>query len=148
MTTIDVLCVAPIQFGRARQVNRIQLPLSPQQKRRNRQRVPQTLGTIPDTISVFQRDDARNLTKDKMRLILRVAAAERHRHLVINALGANETDHPVEDIANCWLEVFRETEFQGNWWRSVTFEIYEPRDDKNYVGTAKRTSNPILRDVL
>jgi len=142
-TTISVISVAPIQFGLAREINRGQFPLTAQQIRRNRQRHPQRRGgPLSATVSVFARDDARNFTKDKMRLILRVAARQRHRDLVLTALGAHETNHPVEDVAHCWLEVFKETEFQGNWWRTVTFAIYSPRDDAGFTGTTKRERNP------
>lgn len=81
---------------------------------------------------VFQRDRDRTLTKDKMRLVLRVAAWHRHRHLVLGAMGCGVYANPPEDVAHCWLEVLREDEFRGNWWRSVCFAIYDPKKEGNY----------------
>ncbi|KAK3326777.1 hypothetical protein B0H66DRAFT_551670 [Apodospora peruviana] len=81
---------------------------------------------------VFQRDGDRNLTKDKMRLVLRTAATYRHRNLVLGALGCGVYANPPEDVAACWLEVLRENEFEGNWWRSVVFAVYDPKNEVNF----------------
>ncbi|KAK3328769.1 hypothetical protein B0H66DRAFT_578839 [Apodospora peruviana] len=81
---------------------------------------------------VFLRDRDRNLTKDKMRLVLRTAATYRHRNLVLGALGCGVYANPPEDVAACWLEVLRETEFEGNWWQSIIFAVYDPKNDGNF----------------
>ncbi len=81
---------------------------------------------------VFQRDRDRNLTKDKMRLVLRMAAMYGHRNLVLGALGCGVYANPPEDVACCWLEVMREDEFRGNWWRSVVFAVYDPKNEGNF----------------
>ncbi|KAK4172142.1 hypothetical protein QBC36DRAFT_338586 [Triangularia setosa] len=83
----------------------------------------------PDKLVVFTKDHDRDMTKKKMRVVLRTAAAYRHRRIVLGALGCGVFKNPPEDVAHCWLEVLREKEFggAGNWWRAVTFAVYEPK---------------------
>jgi uncharacterized protein (TIGR02452 family) len=81
---------------------------------------------------VFRHDSDRNLTKDKMRLVLRMAAFNKHRRLVLGALGCGVYENPPEDVAHCWLEVLRENEFSGHWWRDVCFAVYDPKNEGNY----------------
>ncbi|KAK3315719.1 hypothetical protein B0H66DRAFT_559594 [Apodospora peruviana] len=89
-------------------------------------------GALPREKRVFARNSDRNLTKDKMRLVLRMAASKGHRMLVLGALGCGVFENPPEDVANCWLEVLREDEFSGNWWRDVCFAVYDPNGEGNY----------------
>ncbi|KAK0663410.1 hypothetical protein QBC41DRAFT_284617 [Cercophora samala] len=83
----------------------------------------------PETFAYFSKDHERDMTKKKMRLVLRLAAAYRHRRIILGALGCGVFKNPPEDVAHCWLEVLREKEFggAGNWWRGVTFAVYEPK---------------------
>ncbi|KAK4155796.1 hypothetical protein C8A00DRAFT_13181 [Chaetomidium leptoderma] len=81
---------------------------------------------------VFGLDRDRNLTKDKMRLTLRLAARRRHRMLVLGAMGCGVFENPPEDVAHCWLEVLREDEFAGNWWRKVCFAVFDATGEGNY----------------
>ncbi|KAK0737432.1 hypothetical protein B0T21DRAFT_287119 [Apiosordaria backusii] len=81
---------------------------------------------------VFKRDSERSSTKDKMRLVLRMAAYNRHRRLVLGALGCGVYANPPEDVAHCWLEVLREDEFAGNWWHDVCFAVYDPKNLGNF----------------
>ncbi len=81
---------------------------------------------------VFKWDDERNATKDKMRLVLRMAAGNCHRRLVLGALGCGVFANPPEDVAHCWLEVLREDEFAGNWWHDVWFAVYDPKGVGNF----------------
>ncbi|GAB1203964.1 hypothetical protein APSETT445_002609 [Aspergillus pseudonomiae] len=64
----------------------------------------------------------RAVTKDKMRVILRIAAYNKHRKLVLGAFGCGAFDNPKEEVANCWAEVLQEPEFQG-WWESIVSTI-------------------------
>ncbi|KKK21505.1 hypothetical protein AOCH_001278 [Aspergillus ochraceoroseus] len=64
----------------------------------------------------------RLLMKDKMRVILRVAARNRHRSLVLGALGCGVFANPSHDVADCWREVLQEQEFRG-WWDNITFAV-------------------------
>jgi uncharacterized protein (TIGR02452 family) len=82
--------------------------------------------------TVFRSDDDRDMTKRNMRLVLRIAAHNRHRHLVLGALGCGVYANPPEDVAHCWLEVLREDEFFGGWWRQICFAVFDPRGDGNF----------------
>jgi uncharacterized protein (TIGR02452 family) len=81
---------------------------------------------------VFALDRDRNFTKDKMRLTLRLAALHRHGVLVLGAMGCGVFANPPEDVAHCWLEVLREDEFGGNWWREVCFAVFDASGEGNY----------------
>ncbi|KAH6637206.1 hypothetical protein F5144DRAFT_592139 [Chaetomium tenue] len=70
---------------------------------------------------IFELDRDRGIAKAKMRLALRMAAVNRHDLL-----------NPPEDVAHCWLEVLREHEFSGNWWRQIWFAVYDPKEEGNY----------------
>lgn len=81
---------------------------------------------------VYAQPAARALTKDKMRLCLRMAAQRGHGLLVLGALGCGAFRNPKEEIALCWLEVFQESEFQGGWWEEVWFAVYDRRNEGNF----------------
>ncbi|KAH7174204.1 uncharacterized protein B0J16DRAFT_180517 [Fusarium flagelliforme] len=81
---------------------------------------------------VFADDRDRDTTKAKMRLCLRMAARNRHNMLVLGALGCGVYSNPPDDVAHCWLEVLREYEFSGNWWREVWFAVFDPKNDGNF----------------
>ncbi|KAG8412359.1 hypothetical protein J3458_014542 [Metarhizium acridum] len=74
----------------------------------------------------------RELTKAKMRLCLRMAARRGHGLLVLGALGCGAFKNPKEDVAQSWLEVLREAEFQGGWWEEVWFAIFDSRQEVNF----------------
>jgi uncharacterized protein (TIGR02452 family) len=74
----------------------------------------------------------RRLTKDKMRICLRMAACRGHKLLVLAALGCGVFRNPPEDVAKCWLEVFQEAEFQGGWWQGVWFAVLDRRNEGNF----------------
>ncbi|KAK1764636.1 hypothetical protein QBC33DRAFT_497187 [Phialemonium atrogriseum] len=81
---------------------------------------------------VYGREKDRGITKAKMRLSLRMAAANGQGLLVLGALGCGVFGNPAEDVAHCWLEVLSEDEFAGNWWREVCFAVYDPNLTGNY----------------
>jgi len=81
---------------------------------------------------VYADPRARVLTKDKMRLCLRMAAQRGHGLLVLGALGCGAFKNPKEEVAKCWLEVLQETEFQGGWWEEVWFAVYDRRNEGNF----------------
>ncbi|KAK2609071.1 hypothetical protein QQS21_002441 [Conoideocrella luteorostrata] len=75
---------------------------------------------------------ARELTKDKMRLCLRMAAYQEHSLLVLGALGCGAFKNPNEEVAHCWLEVLQEAEFQGGRWEEIWFAVYDTRKEGNF----------------
>ncbi|RGP78097.1 hypothetical protein FLONG3_3775 [Fusarium longipes] len=85
----------------------------------------------PATETVFAKQSDRELTKRKMRLCLRIAAHRKHKLLVLGALGCGAFRNPPREIARCWLEVLKETEFQGGWWEEVWFAVFDKRREGN-----------------
>ena len=81
---------------------------------------------------VYADPASRELIKDKMRLCLRMAAQRNHGQLVLGALGCGAFRNPKEEVANCWLEVLQEAEFQGGWWEKVCFAVYDRRNEGNF----------------
>ncbi|PGH18571.1 hypothetical protein AJ79_00350 [Helicocarpus griseus UAMH5409] len=81
------------------------------------------------TREFFKNPADREVTKEKMRVILRTAAFNRHRRLVLGALGCGAFLNPKEEVADCWAEVFQEREFSGGWWESVIFAVMDDRGE-------------------
>jgi uncharacterized protein (TIGR02452 family) len=77
---------------------------------------------------------ARILTKEKVRTILRIGCLHRHDALVLSALGCGAFANPPHDVAALFEEVLAEREFQGVF-KEITFAIL---DDQN----AGRAHNP------
>ncbi|KAJ5094437.1 hypothetical protein N7456_010298 [Penicillium angulare] len=83
--------------------------------------------------NVFARDKDRDITKSKMKLALRIAARNKHRMLVLGALGCGVYANPPNDIAHCWLEVLKEHEFsEEHWWSDVRFAVYDVKNEGNF----------------
>ncbi|KAK3986398.1 hypothetical protein QBC44DRAFT_361605 [Cladorrhinum sp. PSN332] len=83
--------------------------------------------------NTFANLDDRNLTKDKIRLTLRMAARNGHTALVLGALGCGVFANPPVAICECFAEVFQEPEFSGGWFKEIVFAILDPRGDGNYA---------------
>ncbi|KAK4235741.1 hypothetical protein C8A03DRAFT_46176 [Achaetomium macrosporum] len=81
---------------------------------------------------VFADPAARDLTKDKMRLCLRMAGSKGHTMLVLGALGCGAFRNPPQEVARCWQEVLREDEFAGGWFREIWFAVYDRRNEGNF----------------
>ena len=73
-------------------------------------------------------------TKEKMRMILRIAAHNGHHQLVLGALGCGAFENPKEEVAQCWKEVLGEGEFAGGWWESVVFAVMDNDESTNSSG--------------
>ncbi len=76
----------------------------------------------------------REVMKEKMRVVLRIAAVNGHRVLVLGALGCGAFGNPRREVVQCWKEVFAENEFHGGWWETVAFAVMEPGEDKDGNG--------------
>jgi len=72
---------------------------------------------------IYKNPEDRDVMKEKMRVILRTAAFNGHRRLVLGALGCGAFLNPKEEVADCWAEVFGEREFGGGWWESIIFAV-------------------------
>ncbi|KAF2629990.1 hypothetical protein BU25DRAFT_408580 [Macroventuria anomochaeta] len=80
---------------------------------------------LTDDSKNFKNKDQRAETKRKIRISLRVAASMGHTKLVLGALGCGVFSNPPTEVAECFLEVFREKEFQGGWWEDVVFAVMD-----------------------
>ena len=80
--------------------------------------------------ATYKEKKDRNTMKEKMRVVLRIAAHNKHRVLVLGALGCGAFGNPRGEVVKCWKEVFAETEFNGGWWKTVAFAIMEPKETK------------------
>lgn len=81
---------------------------------------------------LFADPEARVLTKDKMRLCLRMAASRGHVLLVLGAMGCGAFRNPPEEVADCWLEVLSEEEFAVGWFKEIWFAVYDRRGGGNF----------------
>ncbi len=81
---------------------------------------------------VFADPAARGLTKDKMRLCLRMAGTKGHTMLVLGAIGCGAFRNPPGEIVKCWQEVLAETEFAGGWFKEIWFAVYDRRNEGNF----------------
>ncbi|KAL6717848.1 hypothetical protein ACLMJK_003933 [Lecanora helva] len=82
----------------------------------------------------FKAKKDRDVMKEKMRVVLRIAAVNHHRVLVLGALGCGAFGNPRGEVVECWKEVFAEAEFNGGWWETVAFAVMEPKDTKEGNG--------------
>lgn len=73
----------------------------------------------------YRNPNDRKLMKEKMRIVLRTAAFNGHRRLVLGAFGCGAFQNPREEVADCWGEVFIEPEFGGGWWESICFAVLD-----------------------
>lgn len=74
----------------------------------------------------YANSPSRELMKNKMRLILRVAANSYHRRLVLGAIGCGAFSHPSKRVAELWLDVLSEEEF-GGWFETIVFAVWDPK---------------------
>lgn len=82
----------------------------------------------------YKRASDRETMKEKMRVVLRIAAVQRHRVLVLGALGCGAFANPRGEVVECWKGVFSEGEFQGGWWEEIVFAVMEPGATKDGDG--------------
>ncbi|EGX53279.1 hypothetical protein AOL_s00006g145 [Orbilia oligospora ATCC 24927] len=67
----------------------------------------------------------RDLMYLKVRQMLRIAALNGHRRLVLGALGCGAFRNPKQRVAEIFLSVLQEAEFQGGWWKEITFACFD-----------------------
>ena len=79
----------------------------------------------------YRRAGDRDVMKEKMRVVLRIAAVKGHRALVLGALGCGAFANPRGEVVECWKEVFSEREFQGGWWEQICFAVMESGGTKD-----------------
>ncbi|KAK6495340.1 hypothetical protein TWF481_003364 [Arthrobotrys musiformis] len=67
----------------------------------------------------------RDLMFLKVRQLLRIAALNGHRRLVLGALGCGAFANPKQKVAEIFLSVLQEPEFQGGWWKEIAFACFD-----------------------
>jgi uncharacterized protein (TIGR02452 family) len=73
----------------------------------------------------YLRDYDIEIMKYKIRMVLRLAAGQGHRKLVLGALGCGAFENPPGQVAQLFVEVFQEGEFRGGWWEDVVFAVLD-----------------------
>ncbi|PSS03632.1 hypothetical protein BD289DRAFT_449406 [Coniella lustricola] len=91
-----------------------------------------TKTAIGDSVKVFANNNDKQLTKQKMRLALRIAASRGHDRLILGALGCGAYNNPAGEIADAWVKVLTEPEFSGGWWKEVWFAIIDSKHGVNF----------------
>jgi len=81
---------------------------------------------------IFANPSDRELTKDKMRLCLRIAANQGHTMVVLGALGCGAFKNPPGEVVACWSEVLSESEFGGGWFAEIWFAVLDRRREGNF----------------
>ena len=77
-------------------------------------------------------EDAEEM-KWRIRCVLRTAGREKHRRLVLGALGCGAFGNPNTEVVKLWKEVLQEREWRG-WWESITFAVLDEDDSKDGMG--------------
>ena len=85
-------------------------------------------------VEVYKERKDREITKEKIRVVLRMAAVNSHRVLVLGALGCGAFGNPRGEVVQWWKEVFAENEFDSGWWEAVVFAVMEPAEGKDGNG--------------
>ncbi|KAI5286401.1 hypothetical protein KEM54_006818 [Ascosphaera aggregata] len=99
------------------------------------------------TVEIYNDPEDRHEMKEKMRVILRIAAYNRCRRLVLGALGCGAFRNPRREVAHCWAEVLLESEFRGGWWEAIVFAVCDSQN--NGSDSLNGVSNySVFRDVL
>lgn len=86
-------------------------------------RVKVHLGNGYPPYSVYANNADREMTREKMRTILRTAIKNKHRKIVLGAFGCGAFRNPPKEVASLWAEILQESEFAGGWWEEVVFAV-------------------------
>lgn len=76
--------------------------------------------------------DDRLLMAEKMRVVLRTAIRNRHRQIVLGALGCGAFQNPPREVSQLWAIVLQEPEFSGGWWEDVIFAVLSDQQNRNF----------------
>lgn len=74
----------------------------------------------------------RRLMRAKMRVVLRTVIRNRHRQVILGALGCGAFENPPSEVADLWAEVLQEPEFSGGWWEDVVFAVLSGQKNRNF----------------
>lgn len=80
----------------------------------------------------YSNDADRRLMMEKIRLILRMTIRHKHTQLVLGAFGCGAFGNPREEVANMFVKVLGEKEFQGGWWEDLVFAVLDDGRGPNF----------------
>jgi len=72
----------------------------------------------------YAKEEDRESTRERIKTILRIAALEKRKNLVLGALGAGAFRNPTRPVANLFREVLLMEEFQGRF-DGIWFAVYD-----------------------
>jgi uncharacterized protein (TIGR02452 family) len=75
-------------------------------------------------------DEAKDITRNKIRAILRVGLIKGHDSLVLGAFGCGAFCNPPQEMAQLFKEVLEESEFKDRY-RLILFAILSDHNDKS-----------------
>lgn len=74
----------------------------------------------------------RELQKEKMRMILRMAAHQGIEDICLSPFGCGSYRNPVEEVCQIWWDLLRqESEFEG-WFRNIFFAVADSKGEKRF----------------
>jgi uncharacterized protein (TIGR02452 family) len=112
------------------------------------QRLRQEINGVLIERDVFASEADRELAKTKMRISLRIAGTHGHHKLVLGALGCGAFCNPSQEVAHCWLEVLKEPEFAGGWWREVVFAVLDKGTDGDNAARDQSGNFTVFAETL
>lgn len=80
----------------------------------------------------YSNDADRRLMTEKIRLMLRMTIRHKHTQLVLGAFGCGAFGNPREEVANIFVQVLAEKEFQGGWWEDLVFAVLDDGRGPNF----------------
>lgn len=87
----------------------------------------------PKAHTVYTDPQDREMMREKMRIILRTAIRNKHRQIVLGALGCGAFENPPYEVCRLWRDVLQEPEFSGGWWEDVVFAVLSKgKADNNF----------------
>ncbi|KAJ5942299.1 hypothetical protein N7516_002467 [Penicillium verrucosum] len=81
--------------------------------------------------STYAAIEQRYLMMAKMQLILRTAANNNHRRLILGSIGCGAFRHPTQEVAECWYDVLMKKEFKG-WFERIYFAVRDAPKENNF----------------
>lgn len=87
---------------------------------------------LEESSEMYADADDRLLMAEKMRVVLRTAIRNRHRQIVLGALGCGAFQNPPKEVSQLWADVLQEPEFSGGWWEDVIFAVLSDQQNRNF----------------
>ena len=105
---------------------------------------------IPPLISGHLNAQDYDRLKTKFHTILRVAFSHNHQTIIMGAIGCGAWKNPPDDVARCFMEVFREGEYDGCF-REIVFAVLEVPNGSYMIRShnrSKKTNYEIFKSII